>query len=182
MVSVCGDYKQTINQVAKTDVYPLPHIDELYTKLAGGESYTKLDLSNAYLQLELDDSSQELTTINTEKGLFSYTRMPFGISAAPAIFQKNIETVLQGIPKTSVYIDDILVTGKNHAEHLKNLESVLSRLRGSGLRLKRNKCSFMKSSVTYLGHVIDSKGVHPSPEKTKVRKILRMIIHYIPPH
>ena len=169
-IRVCGDYKQTINKVAKTDVYPLPHIDELYTKLAGGESYTKLDLSNAYLQLELDDSSQELTTINTEKGLFSYTRMPFGISAAPAIFQKNIETVLQGIPKTSVYIDDILVTGKNHAEHLKNLESVLSRLRGSGLRLKRNKCSFMKSSVTYLGHVIDSQGVHPSPEKTKAIK------------
>ena len=48
-ICVCGDYKQTINQVAKTDVYPLPHIDELYTKLAGGESYTKLDLSNAYL-------------------------------------------------------------------------------------------------------------------------------------
>ena len=111
-IRICGDYKRTINQVANTDIYPLPHVDELYAKLTGGENFTKLDLSNAYQQLALDEKSQEYTTINTEKGLYSYTRMPFGISAAPAIFQRTIDSILQGIPMTMAYLDDILASGE----------------------------------------------------------------------
>ena len=99
--------------MAKTDVYLLPHVDELYAKLSGGETFTKLDLSNAYQQLELDDEAKERTTINTEKGLFAYNRIPFGISAAPSIFQKHIDMVLQGIYETVTHLDDILVTGKD---------------------------------------------------------------------
>ena len=76
-VRLCGDYRITKNQVAKSNTYPLPLVDDLFTKLSGGLKYTKLDLRNAYLQLPLDQESQRLTTINTPKGLFSYTRFPF---------------------------------------------------------------------------------------------------------
>ena len=146
---ICGDYKQ-LNKVSEIDSYPLPIIDELYAKLSGGSYFTKLDISNAYQQLVLEDGSQKFTTINTEKGLYCYTRMPSGISAAPSIFQRTIETVLQGIPMTSVYLDDILSSGRNLSEHLSYLDTVLKRLQENGLKLRKEKCSFLDSSVTYL--------------------------------
>ena len=68
-VRICGDYKQTINRCAKTEIYPLHCIEELFATLSGGESFTTLDLSHAYLELELEEESQDIVTINTYKGL-----------------------------------------------------------------------------------------------------------------
>ena len=82
-----------------------------------------------------DVDSKKLTTINTPKGLYQYTRLPFGISSAPSIFQRVKENLLNGIPNVCVYIDNILVTGKTDADHLKNLDDVLTRLERAGLRL-----------------------------------------------
>ena len=142
-VRICGDYKLTVNQAAKTDSFPLPRIDDLFASLAGGQAFSKLDLAHAYLQLELNGESKKLVTINTQKGLFQYNRLPFGVSAAPSIFQRTIEGVLQGIPNVCVYLDDILITGKTNSEHLMNLHAVLTRLEEAGMRLKRKKCSFL---------------------------------------
>ena len=74
--------------------------------------YTKLDLSHAYQQVVLDEESRKLTTINTSKGLFEYERLPYGVSSSPGIFQRIMEQLLQNIPMTVVYLDDVLVTGK----------------------------------------------------------------------
>ena len=95
-VRLCGDYKVTINQASKLDKYPLPRIDDLLASLAGGKSFSKLDLAQAYLQVLLEDDSKKYTTINTHKGLYQYSRLPFGISSAPAVFQRTIENILQG--------------------------------------------------------------------------------------
>ena len=78
-----------------------------------------------------------------------------------------MEGMLQGIPGVSIYIDDILVTGKTNKEHLKNLDEVLSRLEWSGLRLKRSKCAFMLPSIEYLGHKISAEGLQPTQEKVR---------------
>jgi len=67
-----------------------------------------------------------------------------------AIFQNTMETILQGVPRISVYIDGILVSGKTEEERLQNLE-VLSRLQAVGVRLKHHKCYFILPSVEYLG-------------------------------
>ena len=99
--------------------------------------------------------------MNTHKELFQFTRLPFGISSAPGIFQRVIETLLQGIEGVVVYIDGILVTGSTEEEHLRALVRVLSRLKRAGLRVKPKKCSFMRPSMTYLGHVIDAHGLRP---------------------
>ena len=99
---VCGDFKQTVNAAAKVDRYPLPKVEDLFATLAGGKVFTKLDLRQAYQQVFLDEDSQKLVTINTQKGLFQFTRLPFGVSSAPEIFQRLMENILQGIPKVTV--------------------------------------------------------------------------------
>ena len=68
-VRICGDYKVTLNQAAKTDTYPLPKIEDLFTSLCGGKLFSKMDLASAYLQIPLEEESKEYTTINTHKGL-----------------------------------------------------------------------------------------------------------------
>lgn len=59
-IRVCGDYKLTVNQVAKTEVYPIPKINEMLSSLAGGKKFSKLDLSHAYKQIELEESQSML--------------------------------------------------------------------------------------------------------------------------
>ena len=164
---VCGDYKVTINSVLVVDKYPLPKPEDLMARLAGGQKFSKLDLSHAYQQILLDDDSRKFVTINTHLGLFQYTRVPFGIASAPALFQKTMDTLLQGIPNTLCYLDDILITGKTDAEHLSNIEEVLKRLQENGLRVKPAKCKFMQSSVEYLGHCINASGVHTTDGKVE---------------
>ena len=166
-IRLCGDYKVTVNQVAKRDTFPLPRIEDIFASLEGGKSFSKLDLAHAYLQIPLEESSKVFVTINTPKGLFRYNRLPFGVSAAPSIFQRTMENLLQGIPHTSVYLDDILVTGSTEEEHLRNLDQVLTRLEDAGMRLKRSKCEFMLSEVEYLGHRISSRGLQPTEEKVR---------------
>ena len=166
-VRICGDYRLTVNQAEVIDKYPIPKIEDLYAKLSGGKTFTKLDMSQAYLQLPLDEESKDLTTINTQKGLFRYTRLPFGISPSPAIFQRTMDNVLQGLTNVVVYLDDILITGNTEEEHLDNLEKVLQRLKSAGLRLKENKCVFQEKIVKYLGYKIDATGLHPTEEKIK---------------
>ena len=112
-----------------------------------------------------DEESQKLVTINTQKGLFQYTQLPFGVSSAPEIFQCLMENILQGIPQVTVYLDDILIT---EAEHLTRLEMVLTRLQLAGLRVNKDKCSFMVKAVEYLGHTIDAEGLHHLPGKVEV--------------
>jgi len=164
-VRLCGDYKVTVNPVLNVDQYPLPKPQELLATLTNGQKFTKLDLSAAYQQMLLDEESAKLVTVNTHLGLFRYCRLPFGVAAAPAIFQRAMDTLLQGVPNVICYIDDLLVTGQSDEEHLRNLEKVLHLLKEQGIRLKQEKCSFLQSEVEYLGYRIDEKGIHTSPSK-----------------
>ena len=149
-VRICGDFRVTVNPVSKLDSYPLPRVNDLFAKLEGGQKFTKLDLGHAYQQLPLDEESKRYTVVNTHKGLFRYVRLPFGISSAPGIFQRVVDTLLQGILGVIAYIDVILVTGPSDEEHLKALDETLSRLDKTGLRAQLKKCKFMMSSVDYL--------------------------------
>ena len=102
----------------------LPHL--------AGES-TLNDLSHTYQQLPLDEDSKRYVVINTHRGLFCFTRLPFGISSAPGIFQQVIESLLQGIKGVIVYLDD---TGSTEESHLRALDEVLSHLHKAGLQVK----------------------------------------------
>ena len=114
-----------------------------------------------------EESSRKFVTINTHRGLYQLTRLPFGVASAPVLFQRVMDTVLQGIDKTICYIDNILVTGSTVEEHLQNLENVFQRLQQYGIQAKRAKCSFMSEKVEYLGHCIDSEGLHTMASKVE---------------
>ena len=166
-VRICGDFKLTANAATNLEVYPLPRIEDIFASLSGGKQFSKLDLAQAYLQLSLAEESQPLVTINTHKGLYRYQRLPFGVASAPAIFQRTMETLLQGIPNVSVYLDDILITGASTADHLRNLDEVLQRLENAGMRLKKEKCAYLLDEIEYLGHKITKEGLQPTESKVR---------------
>ena len=164
---ICGDYRVAVNPLLVVDQHPLPKPEELFSSLSGGQKFSKIDLSHAYQQMVLEEDSRKYVVINTHKGLYRYTRLPFGIAPAPALFQRTMDTILQGIPNVLCYLDDILIAGSTQKEHLQNLEEVLKRLQYHGIRAKVQKCAFNKDSVEYLGHVIDKTGLHTSTKKVK---------------
>ena len=164
-VRICGDYKVTVNKATKVDHYPISRIEDLFASLSGGKEFTKLNLSHAYQQVELDEASRQYVTINMHKGLFWYNRLPFRVTSVPSIFQRIMETLLQGIPGVCIYIDDIHVTGKTTEEHLDHLTEVLRRLKEAGMRLKKEKCAYLLLSVEYLGHIITKEGLCTADSK-----------------
>eukprot|EP00731_Ephydatia_muelleri_P013854 Em0007g1164a len=166
-VRLCGDFKVTVNPALNIDRYPLPRIEDILATLGGSTVFSKIDLQLAYLQMELDDASKELTTIHTHKGLFRYNRLAFGIASAPAIWQRAIERVLEGIPKTQCLLDDIIVAGAGEEEHLQLLEQVLERLNRYHLTINKRKCVFFQKEVSYCGYRVDGEGLHKTAEKVK---------------
>lgn len=172
-VRICADYSRTINAKSELESHPLPTLDEMLTKLANGVKFTKLDLAQAYHQLELDPDSRQFTTISTHKGLYEYTRLPFGIHSAVSIFQRTMEAILADIPGCVLYIDDILVTGENDEEHLANLKRVLNRLHEVGMKLKPAKFEFMLHEINYLGHTFSENGITPSGSKVQALQLAK---------
>ena len=98
-VRICGGFKVTINPVLQINKHPIPKPEDLLTVLAGGQKFSKLDLSQAYQQILLNLDDRKYTKVNTHLDLFQYKCLPFGIASALAIFQSQMEKILQGIPK-----------------------------------------------------------------------------------
>ena len=117
--------------------------------------------------MHVDPESQELLTMVTHKGLYRYRRLPFGITPAQALFQRAMDQILSGLPGMQCYLENLLITGPDEQSHLRNLDATLQRLEEYGLRVRKNKCEFLQPSVEYLGHVIDSTGLHKAPSKVK---------------
>ncbi|XP_063380957.1 uncharacterized protein K02A2.6-like [Cydia fagiglandana] len=187
---ICGDYKISLNKYLEVDRFPLPRVEDLFAKLHGGKKFSKIDLSQAYAQLVLDDTSK-YTVINTHKGLFKYNRLIYGLSSSPGIFQRILEQMFVDIPRVGVFLDDVVITGLDDQEHLKNLTAVFERLQKYGLKIKNEKCSFMSESITYLGYVVNSEGIHTCPKKiegivnattpsnvTELRSFIGMTMYY----
>ena len=143
-VRICGDPQ------LQTEEYPLPHIDDIFAKLTGGQKFTKIDLRQAYHQMEVEEESQEYLTINTHQELYRYNRLVFGITSAPAIWQRSMDQILEGVERTSCILD-MIIRGKDDKEHLENLEGVLKSLQANGLRANREKCEFFQTKITYCG-------------------------------
>lgn len=171
-IRICADFKVTVNPQIEIDRYPIPRIEELFHRLSGGQLFTKIDLSDAYLQIELTESAKRIMVINTPFGLYQYERMPFGIASAPGIFQKIMEGIVADIPGCAVYLDDVIITGKNNEEHRNNVKAVLERLFAHNLTCRKEKCHFAEETVEYVGHEIDARGIRPSEKRIEAIKLM----------
>ena len=109
---LCGDYKVTVNQVLKSDPYPLISANDLFATLNGAKYFSKIDLTDAFQQLKLSDRSKAVLMVNTIMGLLSCNRLPYGIKTAPQIFQRVMDEMLKGIEGVTCYIDDIMICSK----------------------------------------------------------------------
>ena len=159
------DFKVTLNPALQIDQYPIPKPEDIFASLARSELFTMLDLSPAYQHLLLDDESSELVTVNTHLGLYHYSRLLYGIASAPAIFQRTMNQLLNGLTGVRCYLDDIIIMGKSMEEHLNNLSRVLEQLQDKNFHLQKHMCHFLQSLVEYLGHFIDTNGLHTTTTK-----------------
>ena len=164
----CVDYRR-LNALTKTDVYPLPRIEDYLDALSGVRYFSTLDLAAGYWQVPMHPDSVEKTAFVSHAGSYEFLVMPFGLKNAPATFQRLMANVLAGLPQRVCmdYIDDILVVGQTFEEHLENLRTVLQRLREAGLKLKPSKCDLLKTEVQYLGYVVSADGIKIDPRKTQ---------------
>ncbi|KAK7886282.1 hypothetical protein WMY93_025903 [Mugilogobius chulae] len=161
-----------LNENIKREHYQIPKREEILSDMAGARYFSKLDASHGFWQLKLDPESSRYTTFNTPFGRYCFLRLPFGIKSAPEIFHKAMESIIEGLEGTRVYIDDLVVWGTTKQQHDERLEKLLQRVKKFGLKLKREKCLFGVMEMTFLGDKLTANGV--LPDKTKVQAILNM--------
>ena len=164
----CVDYRG-LNSVMKPDSYPLPRIEDLLDQLGQSAYFSSIDLASGFWQIRMHPDSQEKTAFTTQQGLFEFRVMPFGLTIAPAVFQRLMQQVItplnpsSGPDFVSVYLDDILVFSRTLEQHLQHLKTVIDKLSGVGLKLKPSKCRFAQEELEYLGHMVSRGGLKTSP-------------------
>lgn len=184
---LCVDYR-LLNAKTIADAYPLPRINTILDRLRNTRYISSIDLENGYWQVPMASDSKQYTAFTVSgKGLFQWKVMPFGLTSAPATFQRTLDRVIgaEMEPHAFAYLDDIVVLGKTLEDHMQNLKEVFRRLRAANLKINENKCSFFKSEIRYLGHLVTRDGIHTDPEKvaairnmqppTNVREVRRCL-------
>ncbi|GJY72984.1 putative reverse transcriptase domain-containing protein [Tanacetum coccineum] len=166
LFQMCIDYRE-LNKLTVKNRYPLPRIDDLFDQLQGSSVYSKIDLRSGYHQLRVREEDIPKTAFRTHYGHYEFQVMPFGLTNAPAVFMDLMNRVCEPyLDKfVIVFIDDILIYSKNKKEHEEHLKLILELLKKEELYAKFSKCEFWIPKVQFLGHVIDSQGIHVDPAK-----------------
>jgi RNase H-like domain found in reverse transcriptase/Reverse transcriptase (RNA-dependent DNA polymerase)/Integrase zinc binding domain len=171
-----GDMRLVVNMTGPNraitrQVHPMPRFEEIQLKLHGATLFSKLDISSAFFHLKLSDRSKELTAFKAPSVngtvIYQFNRLVFGVNCAPEIFQREMERILEGIPRIVIYIDDVLIAANSAEELEATTQLVLERLKANNLTLNQDKCEFAKESMTFLGHRISSKGFDIDEQKIK---------------
>ncbi|GJZ71168.1 putative reverse transcriptase domain-containing protein [Tanacetum coccineum] len=151
-------YRLPINESTLTD---------LFDQLQGSRVYSKIDLRSGYHQLRVREEDIPKTAFRTRYGHYEFQVMPFGLTNAPAVFMDLMNRVCKPYLDrfVIVFIDDILIYSKSRKEHEGHLKLILRLLKKEELYAKFSKCEFWLSKVQFLGHVIDSEGIHVDPAK-----------------
>ncbi|GJY54308.1 putative reverse transcriptase domain-containing protein [Tanacetum coccineum] len=168
---MCIDYRE-LNKLTVKNRYPLPRIDDLFDQLQGSRVYSKIDLRSGYHQLRVREEDIPKTAFRTRYGHYEFQVMPFGLTNAPAVFMDLMNRVCKPYLDrfVIVFIDDILIYSKSRKEHEGHLKLILKLLKEEELYAKFSKCEFWLSKVQFLGHVIDSEGIHVDPAKIEAIK------------
>ncbi|GBG86822.1 hypothetical protein CBR_g42105 [Chara braunii] len=160
------DYRG-LNAITVKNAQPLPRIDDLLDWVEGCKYFSKIDLKSGYHQIEVHPDDQYKTAFRTRYGHYEFIVMPFGLTTAPATFQRCMNDLFRPwLDKyVVVYLDDILVFSKTLQEHQGHLRQVLEKLREANFKINAKKCEWAKTQVLYLGHVLDGDGIKPEDSK-----------------
>lgn len=162
-IRLCVDMTRLNNAVLR-EQYTLPAIDQLLARLAGATVFSKLDSNKSFYQIQLSSESQLLTTFTTPFGRWCFTRVPFGISSAVEVYSKKLANILGSQENALCLVDDVLVFGKDQAEHDARLREVLDRFRRANITLN-DKCEFSKTQIKWAGHIISGDGISMDPDR-----------------
>jgi len=132
-------------------------------ELGKAQWFSKLDLKSGYWQIVVDPVDRQKTAFITRDGLFEFIVMPFGLTAAPATFQRLMDTVLKGLlwKNVMVYLDDIIIYSKSWRDHVQALDDVFRRLRAANLKASASKCALGQTEMQYLGDLVTRDGILP---------------------
>jgi len=163
----CIDFRR-INEVTRSDPYPLPRTEELIEAVGSSEFISKFDLAKGYYQIPLDPDTRDRSAFITMRGIFQFCVMPFGTKAASACFQRMMQGLLRGTEGyADSFIDDIIVYSKSFDDHLRHVEEVLGRLQGANLTAKPSKSQVGYARVPYLGHLVGTGQIRPLEAKVE---------------
>lgn len=167
-VRYCIDYRNLNSKTVK-DAFPLPRIEDCLDALSGSSFFSSLDMASGYWQIPMSDEDAAKTAFVTRFGLFEHVRMPFGLCNAPATFSRAMGLVLRNLAYKEVlaYLDDVVVIGRDFQDHLRNLDTVLSRFGNFTLKLKPRKCHLFQTSIDFLGHKVSPNGISVQDGKMK---------------
>ena len=165
---LCVDYRR-LNNITVDDRFPLPSIEELLVKVRGGLYFSTIDLKSGYHQIPVHPDDREKTAFICDDALYEYLYLPFGVKNAPSHFSRVMMAVLGGLIGSSVlvYLDDLIVLGRNYQEHFDNIVKVMEALGSQGMKINLKKCTFFKSEVDFLGHKVSRRGIEPCPDKVE---------------
>lgn len=175
---LCIDYR-LLNGKTLPDRHPIPRIQEILENLGGNSWFTVLDQGKAYHQGFVSERGRPCTTFITPWGLYEWVRVPFGLTNAPAAFQRYMEGCLGDLRDEVCvpYLDDVLVFSHNFEQHIQNVRQVLQRQRQCGIKLRPKKCDFFKREVCYVGRMISEEGYRMNPKEVEAVQALR---HEVP--
>jgi len=167
-IRLCCDYRR-LNAITCRDAFPIPRVDECIDALSGAKYFSTLDLASGYHQVMMEEEDRHKTAFTTPFGLYEWNRLPFGLANAPAHFSRLMQYVMHEhlFQILLVYLDDLLVFSSTLEDHLARLQTVFNRLREVNLKLHPEKCSLVRPSVQFLGHVLAREGLQTDPEKIR---------------
>ncbi|CAM8956459.1 unnamed protein product [Rhodiola kirilowii] len=170
---MCIDYRK-LNAVTRKDHFPLPFIDQMLDRLAGKPYFCFLDGFSGYNQVPIAPEDQENTTFTCPFGTFAFRRMSFGLCNAPGTFQRVVTSIFSDMigEFIEVFMDDFTIYGNTFDACLDNLSTVLARCVSMNLVLNYEKCHFMVTHGTVLGHVVSQKGIEV--DKAKIDLIMTL--------
>ena len=152
------DYR-ALNMVTRKFTWPMPKVEDIFSKLNRATYFTTLDLHTGYHHISLDKSSIPKMAFNSPFGKFEYVKVLFRLAQAPAYFQELMTGILKDFPFAIAYLDDIIIFSKTPQEHLSHICMVFKKHKSSNLSMKKSKCSFFLKEIQYLGHILSATGI-----------------------